>query len=40
MAIAPLIDRSSLARLNALRDRPGWIRLSCHLLLIVAAGLV
>ena len=36
----PLIPREPLAELNALRDGPGWLRLSSHLLAIVVGGVV
>ncbi len=36
----PLLARSTLADLNELRNGPGALRLACHLLLIVAGGLL
>ena len=36
----PLIPRAALAALNRLGDGPAWVRLSSHLLLIVAGALV
>ena len=37
---APLIEKRALAELNAIHEAPGWIRLSSHLLLIVAGGVL
>ena len=39
-ASTPLIPRQSLAELNGLRDAPGWIRLTSHLLTIVVGGIL
>ncbi|MEB3200009.1 MAG: fatty acid desaturase [Synechococcaceae cyanobacterium] len=37
---SPLIERQELSRLNTLRDTPGAIRLTSHLALILASGLL
>jgi fatty acid desaturase len=39
-ASTPLIPRQPLAELNGLRDAPGWIRLTSHVLTIVVGGIL
>ena len=39
-ASTPLIARHHLAELNGLRDAPGWIRLTSHLVTIVVGGIL